>query len=55
MTNFLISLTVFTLSCWLPMRFTRYRFLMLSCTIIAMVSSIFLVYFMIVTLGELLT
>lgn len=55
MTNFLISLTVFTLSCWLPLKFLRYRFIALSCMVIAMVSSIFLVYFMIVTLGELLT
>ena len=55
MTDFLISLTVFTLSCWLPLKFIRYRFVALSGIIIAMVSSLFLVYTMIIAFGELVT
>ena len=55
MTNFLISLTVFTLSCWLSIRLVRYRFIALSFMLIAMVSSVFLVYYMIIAFGELVT
>ena len=55
MTDFLISLTVFTLSCWLPLKFIRYRFIVFSFVMIAMVSSVFLVYTMIIAFGELVT
>jgi hypothetical protein len=45
---------IFTLSGWLSTVFVN-RYMALACLIIAMVSSVFLVYQMIVTLGELLT
>ena len=53
MINFLISMTAFTLSGWLSIRLSRYRFIVAPLMIIAMVSSIFLVYYMIIAFGEL--
>jgi hypothetical protein len=47
-------MTVFTLSCWLSILLVRHRLVATSCMIIAMGSSIFLVYYMIIALGELL-
>ena len=55
MTYFLISLTVFTLSCWLSIQLVRYRFIAFSFIMIGMVSSVFLVYTMIIAFGELIT